>query len=961
MKIRPGFFGSLFTGFRRWELSFDGESVVYAKTNQPAISIRLDTVTDTSFKPGAIWAAIKIFSPEQSITCRGVVNGAAKKFVSALRNSVGEALLTAIGGHEPEVNQLTSSVFRLFAHPRYLAHRDLEVWKSAIAAESKASLARVLALLGNPLLPREGATTEIREKSDLLIDVLSNTRAQVKARNERFVAEQIVRHEVFFDTVEKKPLTPEQRRASVVLEDRNLLVAAAGSGKTSTVVGMIGYGLLTKQYAPSDFLVLAFNKNAAKELDERINEQLRALLPQGERVKTKTFHALGRDILAVAEGRRPSVANFAGGREGADSALMEQLIQQCMSGDPEFAADWVTFRAVCFKAAKNPAEFKSLDDWKNFVRANGEYQNGKHGFLTIQGEIVKSQGELAIANWFYMQGIDYEYERPYEHDTSDLKYRQYRPDFYLPAIKTYVEHYALDKNGRPPAAFGARYAESMQWKAQLHAEKGTTLITTTFADFVSGELFSKLEAELKKRGQKFAPRPIAEVLTQLNKLHKTDDGPPLRTLLKHAKSNEVDEATLRVRIEGNPQPFRAQLFVRVFWKLMFAYEARLRQRSEIDFEDMIIGATHHVTANRFRHDYKLILVDEFQDISQARAKLIRSLLTQSPDCKLFAVGDDWQSIYRFAGSDIDVFSHFSDHFGVTETNHLTQTFRSNQGITEVAARFVQKNPSQISKRVQAQDPESQGVIVVRRYGTPEEMLEECEASLKEIAEGHESRKAKAGDEGEVETLTATSRKDAARLGLAPANLGPSGKRASVFLLGRYKHQKPEVLDKWSTGFRSLELTFKTVHSSKGLQADYVVVLGMHTGRYAFPSEISDDPLLELVMPNAESFPNAEERRLFYVAITRARHRVYLLGGSYAPSAFLTELVDDDGISMMLRYEQVASGANSGNGKSHVSLETCPQCRKGKLRKRSGKFGEFIGCSNFPNCKYSRKFASSACP
>ena len=172
MKIRPGFFGSLFTGFRRWELSFDGQSVVYAKTNQAPIRIHLDTVTDTVVKPGAIWAAIKIFSPEQSITCRGVVNGVAAQFVSALRHSVGQALLTAIGGHEPEFNQLTASVLRLFAHPRYLAHRDLEVWKSAIAAESKASLARVLALLGNPLLPREGATTEIREKIDLLTRIM---------------------------------------------------------------------------------------------------------------------------------------------------------------------------------------------------------------------------------------------------------------------------------------------------------------------------------------------------------------------------------------------------------------------------------------------------------------------------------------------------------------------------------------------------------------------------------------------------------------------------------------------------------------------------------------------------------------------------------------------------------------------------------------------------------------------
>lgn len=924
MKIGPGFFGSLFTGSRGWELGFDDQAVTFAKAGQASIRISLDEVTGAVAKSGAIWAEIKVAAPNQSISCDGVVNDEAERFVTGLRGTVGQAVLATISRHDAELKQLTAGIVRLLTRPRYLANRDLEVWKISIAGTGQSALARVLALVGNPLLPREGATAEIRKRIDLLTDVLSGARAQVTTRNERFVADEIARHRTFFDSVERTPLTAEQRTASVVMEDRNLLVAAAGSGKTSTVVGKIGYSLLTKQYASEDFLVLAFNNDAAKELDERINGQLKSLLPDGERVKAKTFHALGLEIMAVAEGKKPSIANFAGGSEAADSAFMEQLIQQRMGSDKEFAADWVTFRAVCFKAAKNPAEFKSLDDWNEFVRANGEYQNGKRGFLTIQGEVVKSQGELAIANWLYMQGVDYEYERPYEHDTADLQYRQYRPDFYLPAITTYLEHYALDKNGRPPAVFGSRYAESMQWKAQLHADKATALITTTFGDFVSGDLFPKLEAELRKRGQTFEPRPIAEVLTRLNEFQKTDYGSFLRTFLKHAKSNEVDEATLRARIEGNPQPFRAQLFVRVFWKLMVAYEARLRQAGEIDFEDMIIRAAHDVASKRYCHSYKLILVDEFQDISQARAKLVKALLTQCPDCKLFAVGDDWQSIYRFAGSDIDVFTHFTAHFGVTATNYLTQTFRSNQGITDVAAGFVQKNPSQMKKRVAAQDSTSQGVVVVRRYGKLEEMVEECEASLAEIAK----------------TVT-------------------NGKRASVFLLARYRHQKPDALDQWKSRFRSLDIAFRTAHSSKGLQADYVIVLGLHTGRYAFPSEISDDPLLQLVMPQAESFPNAEERRLFYVAMTRARHRVYLLGSNYSPSAFLKEIDDDASLRTILRYEQAAPEVMvNGSGSLQAPLETCPQCRKGKLRKRNGKFGEFIGCSNFPSCKFTRNVAAT---
>jgi DNA helicase-4 len=260
-----------------------------------------------------------------------------------------------------------------------------------------------------------------------------------------------------------------------------------------------------------------------------------------------------------------------------------------------------------------------------------------------------------------MQGVDYEYERPYEHDTADLQYRQYRPDFYLPAINAYLEHYALDKHGRPPVVFGEeRYMQSMFWKEQLHADKATALITTTFADFVSGELFPKLKAELQKRGQRFSPRPMEDVLARLNEFQKTNYASFLRTFLKHAKSNEVDEGTMRTRAEANPQPYRAQVFVRVFWKLMTAYETKLCKNGEIDFEDMIIKAAHDVATHRYQHSYKLILVDEFQDISQARAKLLKALLAQAPDCKLFAVGDDWQSINRFAGSDIDVFTHFPE-------------------------------------------------------------------------------------------------------------------------------------------------------------------------------------------------------------------------------------------------------------------------------------------------------------
>jgi DNA helicase-4 len=916
MKVAPGFFGYLFGGSRGCELDFGEQSLVYAKAGRTVCRLPLEAITVATAEAGMIWSKITISTSNQRIALNGVVNNSARQFVGALRAAVSKAMLGAIIRHELELHRVGAGMLSLLSAPRYLSHREIESWKSAMADTDHALLARLLPIFCHSWLPREGMSQRSRACLDLLTDVMSSAHNKIKTRNAQFVTDEVARCKAFFDGVEKTPLTTEQRIASVVFEDRNLLVAAAGSGKTSTIVGKIGYALLTKQYAPSDILVLAFNNDAAAELDERIHATLAAQLPEGVRIKAKTFHSLGLEIMAATTGKKPLVANSAEGRGPADNVFVVRLVRQCIRSDAAFAADWVMFRTVCFKPARNPAEFESLDSWNAFVLANGDYRNGKRGFLTIQGEIVKSQGELAIANWLYAQGVEYEYERPYEYDTADVDHRQYQPDFYFPAIETYLEHYALDRNGRPTAAFGTKYLESMEWKAQLHAAKATALITTTFSDFLSGELFPKLEKELKARGQPFASRPINVVLKGLNKLQRANFSSFLRTAMKHAKSNEIDEATLLSRAGSSPEPFRARVFVRILWKLMLAYEIGLRQSGEIDFEDMIIQATHDVETNHYWHNFKLILIDECQDISQERAKLIKALLTQVPDCKLFAVGDDWQSIYRFAGSDIDVFTRFGNHFGVTATNYLTQTFRSNQGITDIAAAFVQKNPSQIGKRVEAHDSTSEGAVVVRQYTSLEDMDRVCRGCLEEIT-----------------------------------TVARPGHRLSVFLLARYRIQRPEALEEWQTQFPTLDISFRTAHSSKGLEADYVIVLGLHTGSYAFPSEINDDPLLQLLLPQAESFANAEERRLFYVAMTRARHGVYLLGSRFSPSAFLTELVKDNSTGTKVRFDRAAWGTATGS-----DGEACPQCRQGTLRKQSGKFGQFLGCSNYPNCKYTRDVA-----
>ena len=243
---------------------------------------------------------------------------------------------------------------------------------------------------------------------------------------------------------------------------------------------------------------------------------------------------------------------------------------------------------------------------------------------------------------------------------------------------------------------------------------------------------------------------------------------------------------------------------------------------------------------------------------------MKALKTQHADVRLFAVGDDWQSIFRFAGSDIHLMRHFGAEFGGTfdgasgvhRTIDLGRTFRSVDQIAFAARTFVLKNPAQIQKKIVPAGTATEPAI--RVVMTPKD---------------EEERKL-------AEVLAAMS----GRLdGVAPT--------ASVLLLGRYRFLEPDM-QTLRRRFPRPKIDFRTVHASKGLEADHVVFLNVDSGRTGFPSEIVDDPLLALVSPDEEAFANAEERRVMYVAMTRARHTLTILASNSRPPSFFTELKKD---------------------------------------------------------------------
>jgi DNA helicase-4 len=781
---------------------------------------------------------------------------------------------------------------------------------------------------------------------------------------ERYVAAELDRWKDFFDTVESKPLTPEQRLSVVVDEDATLVLAGAGSGKTSVITAKAAYLIKAGIRTPDEILLLAFARDAAKEMSERIEARC------GVPVEARTFHALSYDIIGAVEGKKPALADHASD-DMAFLALIKAILRDLVAAASEVAQMIIGWFAHFFDDPREAWDFKTKHEWYSEVE--------KLDLRTLQGEKVKSFEELQIANWLYRNGIAYEYEPTYENPLPGKGKRAYTPDFRLTESRVYIEHFGVRKQRMPdgserlvtaPFVDRDEYLEGMEWKRQVHAENGTTLIETYSWERSEGRLLEALAKKLAPHVT-LRVRPPGEIYNRVVEMGSVDGfSSLLGTFLRQYKSGGYRVEDCEAKAEKLKMGKRAQAFLAIFTAVVTEYQKRLGDR--IDFEDMVNRATDHVQAGRYRSPFRHILVDEFQDIAAGRAKLIRALKAQHADARVFAVGDDWQSIYRFAGSDIHIMRNFGREFGGTfagETGihrsiDLGRTFRSVDKIALPARQFVLRNPAQITKTVvPAGVAEKTAIRVVwTRKDSGETRLTEV---LSELA-----TTARAGE-----------------------------KKPTVLLLGRYRKVDPGAAT-LQRRFPGLSITYKTIHSSKGLEADHVILLRADSGRSGFPSEMVDDPLLSLVSPEAEPFENAEERRVMYVAMTRARHTLTILASEARPSAFVTELMGDPSYGLSgpseaaerthtcgecggrllfmpsqegrswYRCEHIELCGNRlpscpmcGEGlPQHVpgrddlvcglcggTVPSCPTCADGWLVERSGRYGAFLGCVRFPEC------------
>jgi len=753
------------------------------------------------------------------------------------------------------------------------------------------------------------------------VDILT----KLKKLNEIFIKETLERQKEFFDNIDGKSLDIQQRMAIVIDELHNLVIAGAGSGKTLTILGKVAY-LLKCGTSPQEILLIAFTKKSAGELEERINRNL-AL-----GIKAQTFHKLGLDIITSNNKERPDI-------DDSFDTYLEDYFSKELIQHHDDVQTFLEFIGYYFNI---PIELKADGTLGEKIEkeqnADLETLGEKYNRITvgekktIKGERVKSLEELIIANFLFLNGVEYEYEREYPHPTDKMR-KRYRPDFYIKDYDIYLEHFGIDKNGKCQwlsEIEQKKYLDGIAWKRETHQTNGTKLIETYSYFQTEGKLLFNLKNLLLENNVKLSPITSDKMLLLVKEIQTENTNKEFiklcGTFIKLFKSNGYDESffiTMKENISNtnNNNYFNQFLatrilhFLNIVEKIYLYYQARLAQNRAIDFSDMINNATY-IVQEKGSSPYKYIIIDEYQDIGMDRYKLIKAIIEKT-SAHLMCVGDDWQSIYRFAGSDVNLITQFSKYWGETQISKIENTYRNSQELINTASRFVMKNQNQITKTLRSQKS-CKNPICLHYYN---------ENNFNAVLEG-----------------------------LLDYIVKKYGEKANVLLLGRTNYDiEPLKADAFTIKnntvickkYEQLKVQFLTVHKSKGLEADNVIILNMKNDKLGFPNKIADDPILQLFLPNEDNFAFAEERRLFYVALTRTRNKTFLLVPDHNASEFANEIKASC-------HLEIPDGENL-----IINNPKCPRCKTGRLvtRQTNDTNKYFVGCSNFPACDFTNNDTS----
>lgn len=738
--------------------------------------------------------------------------------------------------------------------PRYLTRRATR----SVARE----LARAIQHL-------DAARAEIRSAGigERYLDDVDATFDRVRALdayltnyNEWYVEREKSLHESQFTDIDAAghDLSPEQRDAVVRDDKYNLVVAGAGSGKTVVLTHRAAY--LTRRedrVLPEDILAITYTSNAAGVMETRLAREFGI-----NNIDAGTFHSIGLNVIEEATGKRPEIVD-----ERDRMGMIRRFVNQEMElDDSRFQREFVRFLRH-YHALSEDAE----------VEQEGAAADAG-GLTTLRGDEARSESEKRIADFLFANDLQYEYRVIQDWFEEAEGRGQYRPTFWLPEYDVVISHHPVGADGSPTAWAEAGDHETLRadvdWeRARLSERPAVDLVETYEFEYDTGNLPSALVDRLSAIGVPLDRRPITELIDEAydNRVNRHQIFSLFDSFIVNAKQLDLSPDAVERRIDRDTTP-RKEAFEACAAQLYRQYVVQLHELEAVDYPDMLHRAADHMEEHpdEYQSRYDQILVDEFQDISAAQVRLLKCFVTPTNDTHLFCVGDDWQSIYSFSGSDVSYFIEFADVFSEPTRSDLTANYRCPETVVEAGDALIANNDRQIAKRTRPKSGTDTRIDVYDLETAPDtygynEVLVERTADLVERARENGT------PPGEILVL---SRSKVFYEDLAEA-CARRGIQAATDA-----DKKPNPAE-W--------VRLYSVHKSKGDEAEHVIITHAVEDTIGFPSQVEDSDLLDPVRINPESDATAEERRLFYVALTRTTGKLDIVSAVGNRSRFLDEI------------------------------------------------------------------------
>jgi superfamily I DNA/RNA helicase len=660
----------------------------------------------------------------------------------------------------------------------------------------------------------------------------------------------------------------EKQLEAVVSDERRLLVlAGAGSGKTKTLLQKIIYLIEEKGVSPSNILAITFTKNAANEMIDRLivsadqsgeyerkisdkrlgkDEKERERFSHAKMYRwidsltVRTFHSFCYTILRndgvnefdnrfriIGDEKKDGdqeLSKFVAS-ETAFEVFHKCLIEQC--GDSQYM---LRLKRYILDYIVDKIDLKKAN---NYISKDGKY------FTTLDGVKVRSKSEQFIADWLYRHSIKYEYE-----PLLNIKDFSFRPDFYIPEANLYIEH------------ISEKSSSTIDKEEQF--EKGNLLLVKTYEAMTKDSAFFNHTLDTIVRGRLPANyyKTVALNFNEEFNGYFEDIKDFVRQIMRITDMIKVEGITIDKVLEDArlDQHDRVRSFYELAIPIVRKYIHYCTDKSYLDFNDLIsrtisLFQNHSDISNKYKRKYQYILVDEFQDVNKLQVELIKLMLTDQT--QLFCVGDDWQSIYGFRGSNVNYIIDFENHFANARVIKLNLNYRSTNNIVEASNEVIKNNKIKIEKDIQA-SKRSEHKIVVYSGSSEEENVQFCSIKVKEL---------------QADGLT---------------------NEDILFLYRRTKMYTPYFFRFKNDGVR---VQAKTIHAAKGLEAKVVFIVGLTDGSGGFPDVWLEDRIFQVIKKANLDLLMEEERRLFYVAITRAKDKLFLITEKGNESSFLKEIPD----------------------------------------------------------------------